>query len=289
MGKTNEISSYQMQNDKEIDESKHFGKKSSEEIIKSLIYNSINEELIKNLREAIDEDNKLSEKHLEKFLSNNESSGYDISYSEDVASIRSDYDSQEILVEGIEILHIEQSEKSEKYGSQILKLPSLRLNESIEEVFIEYESDEASHSSDIETLDLSEEFKWKKCAERLPDQSEPIEVERIDGKYHFCKKHPSSELYFDKGEYECPQCISIICEMFLEDGIISLNSSSTENPVESDEIENLDNHLFTPENQRTPPRQIPRYTRMVYGEDIFSDSEESVISVDSESDSEVSL
>lgn len=272
MDKTNEVSSYQMQNDKEIDESKHFGEKSSE--------------LIKNLREAINEDNKLSEKNLEKFLSNNESSDYDISYSEDDASIRSDYNSQEILVEGIEILHIGQSEKC---GSQILKLPSLRLSESIEEVFMEYESDEASLSSDIQTLDLSEGFEWKKCAEQLPDQNEPIEVGRIDEKYHFCKKHPSNELYLNKGEYECPQCISIICEMFLEDGIISLNSNSIENPIESDGVENLDDHLLTPEHQKTLPRQISKYTRMVYGEDIFSDSEESVISVDGESDSEVSL
>lgn len=284
MDKANEISCYQMQNDKKIDESKHFGKK-SEEIIKSLIDNSINEELIKNLREAINENNKLSEKNLEKLLSNDESSDYDVSYSEENASIRSDYDSQKILVEGIEILHIGQSEK---YGSQILKLPSLRLNESIEEVFMECESEKASLSSDFQTSDLSEEFEWKKCAERLPDQSEPIQVEGIDGKYHFCKKHPSSELYFNKGEYECPQCISIICEMFLEDKTILLNSNSTENPVESDE-ENLDDHLFIPEHQRTSPRQIPRYIRMVYGEDIFSDPEESVISVDGESDSEVSL
>lgn len=140
----------------------------------------------------------------------------------------------------------------------------------------EYASEPESESSDIENLEKTTEF---------PNSSNHrfnvvISFEGIKQ----CRVHPSSILYYRKGELKCPDCVSHLCEKFLEDQIDLKNSEdsymshesviSIESPNDSDESVSSC-RVFIPEHQRTPPREIPKNKTIVMVENMFSESKES--------------
>ena len=140
----------------------------------------------------------------------------------------------------------------------------------------EYASEPESKSSDIENLEKTTEF---------PNSSNHrFNVVISEEGIKQCRVHPSSILYYRKGELMCSDCVSHLCEKFLEDQI-DLNYSedsvmshesviSIESPNDSDESVSSC-RVFTPEHQRTPPREIPKNKTIVTVGNMFSESKES--------------
>lgn len=141
----------------------------------------------------------------------------------------------------------------------------------------EYGSEPESESSDIENLEKTTEFPNSNNHRRFNVVISEEEIKQ-------CRVHPSSILYYRKGELKCPDCVSHLCEKFLEDQI-DLNYSedsvmshesviSIESPDDSDESVSSC-RVFTPEHRRTSPREIPKNKTIVTAENMFSESKES--------------